>query len=87
MKFAAWKQGFKIKEIPIVFTDRTKGESKLSKGIFKEAVFGVVKMKVRGWLGRYEPSIEANGLYGANTGNDSGGQKEYQTYDKKRNQI
>ena len=87
MKFAAWKQGFKIKEIPIVFTDRTKGESKLSKGIFKEAVFGVAKMKVRGWLGRYAPSIEANGLYGTNTGNDSSGQKEYQAYDEKRNQV
>ncbi len=52
MKFAAWKLGFKIKEIPIVFTDRTRGESKLSKGIFKEAVFGVIKMKFRSLIGR-----------------------------------
>lgn len=52
MKFAAWKLGFKIKEIPIVFTDRTRGESKLSKGIFKEAVFGVIKMKLRSLFGR-----------------------------------
>ncbi|MDH3711160.1 MAG: polyprenol monophosphomannose synthase [Cyclobacteriaceae bacterium] len=52
MKFAAWKLGFKIKEIPIVFTDRTRGESKLSKGIFKEAVFGVIKMKFRSLFGR-----------------------------------
>ncbi len=51
MKFATWKLGFKIKEIPIVFTDRTRGESKLSKGIFKEAVFGVIKMKIRHLLG------------------------------------
>lgn len=87
MKFATWKQGFKIKEIPIVFTDRTKGESKLSKGIFKEAVFGVVKMKVRGWLGRYAPSIETNGLNGTNAGNDSSGQKEHQAYDQKRKQV
>lgn len=84
MKFATWKQGFKIKEIPIVFTDRTKGESKLSKGIFKEAVFGVIKMKMRGWLGRYAPSVEANRLNGANTGNAARGQKEYQAYDQKR---
>ena len=83
MKFATWKQDFKIKEIPIVFTDRTKGESKLSKGIFKEAVFGVIKMKVRGWYGRYAPSIEANRLNGTNAGNDAGGQKEYQAYDQK----
>ena len=45
MKFAAWKSGFKLKEVPITFTDRTIGESKMSKGIFKEAVFGVLKMK------------------------------------------
>lgn len=82
MKFATWKQGFKIKEIPIVFTDRTKGESKLSKGIFQEAVFGVVKMKVRGWLGRYSRSVKTNGLNRANTGDYASGQKEYQTYDQ-----
>jgi dolichol-phosphate mannosyltransferase len=46
MKFLAYKYGFKIKEVPIIFTDRTKGQSKMSKGIFKEAVLGVVKMKV-----------------------------------------
>jgi dolichol-phosphate mannosyltransferase len=83
MKFAAWKQGFKIKEIPIVFTDRTKGESKLSKGIFKEAVFGVLKMKIWGWLGRYAPSIEANGLNRTDTSDYSSRQEEYQTYNEK----
>ncbi|SFC82682.1 dolichol-phosphate mannosyltransferase [Flexibacter flexilis DSM 6793] len=46
MKFTAWKFGFKIKEVPIIFTDRTKGQSKMSKGIFKEAVFGVLQMKI-----------------------------------------
>jgi dolichol-phosphate mannosyltransferase len=45
MKFAAWKLGFKLKEVPIVFTDRVVGSSKMSKGIFKEAVIGVLKMK------------------------------------------
>jgi dolichol-phosphate mannosyltransferase len=46
MKFLAYKYGFKIKEVPIIFTDRTKGESKMSKGIFKEAFYGVIKMKI-----------------------------------------
>ena len=45
LKFAAWKCKFKLKEIPIVFKDREKGVSKMSKGIFKEAVLGVIKMK------------------------------------------
>ncbi len=47
MKFTAWKLGFKIVEIPIIFTDRTKGTSKMSKNIFKEAVLGVIHMKVK----------------------------------------
>ena len=46
MKFRAYKKNFKIIEIPVVFTDRTKGESKLSSGIISEAVFGVFKMKI-----------------------------------------
>ena len=46
MKFLSYKYGFKIKEVPIIFTDRTKGTSKMSKGIFKEAVLGVIKMKL-----------------------------------------
>lgn len=87
MNFATWKQGFKIKEIPIVFTDRTRGESKLSKGIFKEAVFGVVKMKIRGWLGRYAPLVKSDGLNRANTGNDPGRQKQYQAYNQEGQQI
>ena len=41
MKFTAWKMGFKVVEVPIIFTDRTEGESKMSSGIFKEAFFGV----------------------------------------------
>jgi len=80
MKFATWKQGFRIKEIPIIFTDRTKGESKLSKGIFKEAVFGVIKMKIRGWMGRYKPLIEPNRLNRADTGDNAGRQEQYQAY-------
>jgi dolichol-phosphate mannosyltransferase len=53
MKFSAWRCGFRIKEIPIIFTDRTRGESKMSKGIFKEAVFGVIQMKVGSWFRKY----------------------------------
>ncbi|MCB0516964.1 MAG: polyprenol monophosphomannose synthase [Chitinophagales bacterium] len=45
MKYAVWKLGYGLKEIPIVFTDRTEGQSKLSKGIFKEAVLGVLKIR------------------------------------------
>jgi dolichol-phosphate mannosyltransferase len=47
MKFAAWKLKFKIKEVPIVFTDRKDGASKMSKGIIKEGVLGVLKIQFR----------------------------------------
>ena len=46
MKFAAWKLGFKINEVPIVFIDRAAGTSKMSKGIIKEGVIGVLKMQL-----------------------------------------
>jgi dolichol-phosphate mannosyltransferase len=46
MKFTAWKMGFKIEEIPIVFTDRKEGKSKMSGGIFNEAFWGVIKLKL-----------------------------------------
>jgi len=55
MKFNAWKHGFKIMEVPIIFTDRTKGESKMSTGIFKEAIFGVLEMKIKSLFRKYEP--------------------------------
>jgi dolichol-phosphate mannosyltransferase len=45
MKYKVIKAGFKIKEVPITFTDRTAGESKMSKGIFKEAILGVIQMR------------------------------------------
>lgn len=47
MKFMAWKLGFKVKEISIIFTDRSEGESKMSKGIFKEAVLGVIQLRLK----------------------------------------
>lgn len=53
MKFTAWKMGFRIVEVPIIFTDRTKGSSKMSKHIFREAVFGVIYMKVKSWFKPY----------------------------------
>jgi dolichol-phosphate mannosyltransferase len=46
MKFLTWKFGFQIKEVPIIFTDRTRGVSKMSTRIFKEALLGVMQMKV-----------------------------------------
>ena len=45
MKYRAWKLGFKIKEVPITFIDRIEGQSKMTKGIVKEAMYGVWKMK------------------------------------------
>jgi dolichol-phosphate mannosyltransferase len=53
MKFTAWKFGFKIKEVPIIFTNRILGESKMSTGIFSEAVFGIIRMKFRSWFKTY----------------------------------
>jgi len=45
MKYTAWKSGFKIIEVPITFVDRKEGQSKMSKGIFKEAFWGVLEMR------------------------------------------
>ena len=54
MKFTAWKLGFKITEVPIIFTDRTVGDSKMNKSIFKEAIFGVISMKFNSFFKKYE---------------------------------
>ncbi len=51
VNFKAWKKGFKIKEIPIVFTDREEGSSKMSKAIVREAVFMVWKLRFRSMFG------------------------------------
>jgi dolichol-phosphate mannosyltransferase len=48
MKFKAWKHKFNIQEVSVIFTDRTAGESKMSGGIVYEALFGVIRMKLRG---------------------------------------
>lgn len=49
MKYTVWKLGAKIKEVPIIFTDRVLGQSKMSMKIFKEAFFGVFSLKFRNW--------------------------------------
>jgi dolichol-phosphate mannosyltransferase len=54
MKFKTWKHGFKIIEVPIIFKDRTMGASKMSGGIFNEALWGVMKMKIRSWFTRFD---------------------------------
>lgn len=54
MKFKAWKYGFNIIEVPVIFTDRTEGTSKMSGGIFFEAVFGVIQMKVKSWFRKFD---------------------------------
>ena len=53
MKFIAWKLGYKIVEVPIIFTDRKLGTSKMSGGIFNEAFWGVLRMKARSIFTRY----------------------------------
>ena len=54
MKFTVWKLGFKIQEVSIIFKDRTLGTSKMSKGIFSEAIFGVIGLKIRSWFRKWE---------------------------------
>lgn len=56
MKFKAWKHGFNIKEVSVIFTDRALGKSKMDSSIISEAVFGVIKMKLKGL-----PKKEING--------------------------
>jgi len=53
MKFTAWKMGFHLEEIPIIFTDRQQGQSKMSGGIFNEALWGVFKLKFSSWFKKY----------------------------------
>lgn len=54
MKYIAYKLGFKIKEIPVIFTERTAGTSKMSNSIIREAVFGVLQLKWRGFIRKYK---------------------------------
>tara|TARA_E500000331_G_scaffold330323_1_gene351765 strand:- start:443 stop:718 length:276 start_codon:yes stop_codon:yes gene_type:complete len=52
MKFKSYLKGFKIIEVPVIFTDRTRGTSKMSGSIISEAVFGVIKMKLKSLFNR-----------------------------------
>ena len=54
MKFKTWKYKFKIIEVPVIFTDRTEGTSKMSGGIFFEAFFGVIQMKLSSFFRKWE---------------------------------
>ncbi|MEQ8908345.1 MAG: polyprenol monophosphomannose synthase [Vicingaceae bacterium] len=54
MKFKAWKYGFKVVEVPIIFTDRQEGTSKMSTGIFKEAFFGVIFLRLSSLFKSYK---------------------------------
>jgi len=54
MKFKAWKYGFNVVELPIIFTDRREGTSKMSGKIVSEAIFGVIRLKVASWFRSYK---------------------------------
>lgn len=61
MKFAAWKLGFKIKEVPITFKDRTFGVSKMNKGIVKEGIIGVLRLKWQSLFKNYRRRVTKSG--------------------------
>ena len=58
MKFTAYKLGFKIKEVPVIFVNRELGTSKMSGGIFGEALFGVVKLRLASMFGKIKPKAQ-----------------------------
>ena len=58
MKFTAYKIGFKIKEVPVVFVNRREGTSKMSGGIFSEAFFGVMRLRFDGWFRKYPQIVD-----------------------------
>ena len=62
MKFTAWKLGYKIVEVPIIFTDRKMGASKMTGGIFNEALWGVLRMKLRSTFTKYPRRQKNSGL-------------------------
>jgi dolichol-phosphate mannosyltransferase len=59
MKFAAWKLGFKIKEVPIIFADRKYGTSKMNKGIVKEGILGVLNLRWQSWFKDYHNRVKS----------------------------
>ena len=62
MKFVSWRLGLKLKEVPITFIDRKIGVSKMSKGIIKEAVLGVISMQWQSFTGRFIKQIKREQL-------------------------
>ena len=62
MKFTAYKCGFNLVEVPIIFINRVLGTSKMSGGIFSEALLGVIRLKISSWTRKYPmKKIEING--------------------------
>ena len=57
-KFKAWKYGFNLVEVPIIFTDRKEGNSKMSGKIVYEAIWGVIKLKIGSWFYNYKRLTE-----------------------------
>jgi dolichol-phosphate mannosyltransferase len=57
MKYTAYKIGFKIKEVPVIFVNRREGVSKMNGGIFGEAFFGVIRLRMDGWFRKYPKII------------------------------
>ena len=60
MKFTAYKCGFKIVEVPVIFINRELGTSKMNSSIFGEAVFGVIKLQMHGWFHKYPRAVKNN---------------------------
>lgn len=65
MKFAAWKLGFNIVEVPIIFQDRTHGTSKMNKGIVKEGILGVLKLRWNSFFKNYRRKMRNNNEFSA----------------------
>lgn len=59
MKYTAYKCGFHIKEVPVIFVNRERGVSKMNSSIFGEAIFGVIKLRLDGWFRHYPKAITA----------------------------
>ncbi len=87
MKFTAWKLGFKIVEVPIIFTDRTRGTSKMSTRIFKEAVLGVIYMKFKSIFTPHKRSIKTNRLDRVDVTDDHSRNKKHQSGHHKHQDI
>ena len=60
IKFTAYKCGFKIVEVPVIFINRELGTSKMNSSIFGEAVFGVIKLKMHSWFHKYPQAVKNN---------------------------